>query len=433
MSAILGASSSLLSQDNLWSGPAAASTSRVNKPATSRTRAIRRKPVPLIPAELLQQHTSSSSISTASTPTAPISAASRSATVGTKPAQPAPAKPAQKPQRQYLLEIDAPTISREDRATADESVRQLLRSATVSTSTGPSRPRKGPLKWAQDKEEHAAAASTSSLPPRNPTLSRKTSISAHLKMSLRRNKVEEQPCFGLNISAPTDFVHISTGSEGAKASPISLRRSSTTSPRSSLRSSMSSTSSGVSFGTADSSPHEDAAKDDKPLYEALERKYPLRPLKSIRRPTKISVDLLEPTLSLSKEPTSPKDKRKGIYAAPGLVPDILEPVDSMNHIAAPNASRAGEHFAAALDRSIGRTRGRTSDASELSPEPELSRSPSSGYDSSTCASNRSSLGSLHEFRTFLDFPDMEASARGKADEDMWSGSALAAPIVLPKF
>ncbi|KAJ9477971.1 Ubiquitin conjugation factor [Pseudozyma hubeiensis] len=429
MSAVLRASSSLLSHDNLWSGPAAASTSRVNKPAVSSTRAIRRKPVPQIPTELLQQHPSSSNISTASTPTAPVSAASRSADVSTTPAPPVPVKTAQKPQRQYLLEIDAPATSRDDGAAADESVRQLLRSATVSTSA-----RKGPLRWAQDKEEHAtAASSSSSLSPRQPTLSRKTSISAHLKMSLRRNKVEEQPCSGLNISAPTDFVHVSTGSEGAKASPISLRRSSTTSQRSSLRSSMSSTSSAVSFGTADSSPQEDAAKDDKPLYGALERKHPLRPLKSIRRPTKLSVDYTEPTLNLPKAPTSPKDKRKGIYAAPGLVPDILEPVDSMDRIAAPNASRAGEHFAAALDRSIGRTRGRASDASELSPEPELSRSPSSGYDSSTCASDRSSLGSLHEFRTFLDFPDMATPGGGKVDEDLWSGSALAAPIVLPKF
>lgn len=153
------------------------------------------------------------------------------------------------------------------------------------------------------------------------------------------------------------------------------------------------------------------------------------------------MDQKEPVLNLPNGPTSPKDKRKGIYAAVGSVPKVLEAVDTSTHVTSsplkpPATSRAGEHFAAALDRSIGRARGQSSDGGELSPEPELSRSPCSGYESSTCTSNRSSLGSLQEFRTFLDFSEMlPASRRGsaKGGDDLWSAPALAVPIVLDKF
>lgn len=154
-------------------------------------------------------------------------------------------------------------------------------------------------------------------------------------------------------------------------------------------------------------------------------------------------------------PTSPRDKRKAIYAAPGSVPAILEPINVVSGpnaqasklspvAASPVASQAGENFAAALDRTLGRAHRLGSEGGAQSPEPELSRSPSSGY----ASSNRSSLGSLHEFRSFLDFPDMPPGSRRNSnkssnEEDIWAtldrGSrtatapALAVPIVLTKF
>lgn len=182
--------------------------------------------------------------------------------------------------------------------------------------------------------------------------------------------------------------------------------------------------------------------EDKPLYTATERKHPLRPLRSIRRPSKLSLAEDQPVLNIPARSTSPKDKRKAMYAAPGSVPAILEPVDvaksgasKLSSTVSSVGSQAGEHFAAALDRTIGRTRGLSSDGGELSPEPELSRSPSSGYASSACTSNRSSLGSLHEFKSFLEFPDMQPGSRGGSEkgttagaEDIWSGAALALPL-----
>ena len=422
--------------------------------------------MPKIPTELLQQHASSTGNAIAATTSttsvlrekAPNTTTDALAipAVGEKtaPSRTIPSESTQRPQKQYLLDIDS-SVATEPTGAADDAVRQLLRSASVSPSSAPARPRKGPLRWMQDKEEHATSGSTSTLPPRQPTLSRKTSISAHLKLSLRRNKTEDQAS-EIKISAPTNFVHLSTGTEGAHASstPISLRRASTTSTvsmRSSLRSSMSSTRSATSSASSDYGSAvslEQEACEDKPLYTATDKKHPLRPLKSIRRPSKLSLQQDEPVLDMPAGPTSPKDKRKAIYAAPGSVPAILEPIDvsgdsitrtsKLSPIVSPVTSQAGEHFAAALDRTLGRARGLSSEGGELSPEPELSRSPSSGYASSACTSNRSSLGSLQEFRTFLDFPDMPPGSRrnsekGSHQEDIWAAPTLSVPLALPKF
>uniref|UniRef100_V5EBS1 Uncharacterized protein n=1 Tax=Kalmanozyma brasiliensis (strain GHG001) TaxID=1365824 RepID=V5EBS1_KALBG len=205
---------------------------------------------------------------------------------------------------------------------------------------------------------------------------RTTSI---LKVSLRRNKPEEPPSAALTISGPTDFVHVSTGADEAPSSP---RRPSVTSTTPSLRMSTASTSSGTSVDTA----------DDKPLYN-LASAQPLRPLKSIRRPSRT---IAEEPLFTSPGSTSPQDKRKAIYATPGSVLALT-----------PVAPR--------------RARGRTSDESE----PELTKSSSSNDDSDD---SRSSLGSLHEFRRFLDFGD---DTRHKGGEEWTSGLGL--PIVLEKF
>lgn len=460
MSAKASDSSLLWSPENLWRGPPASSISSKVKPVASSVRVVKRKPVPTIPAELLQQHLSSSSSVSTLIATTPVQAAETVSFVTDTVAPPTHESPSSltltassihPPQRHYLLEIDTPFSSQDDQRDADDSVQQLLRSTPTSPSPAVYRPRKGPLKWVADREEHAANASSSTLSVRQPTLSRKTSISAHLKLSLRRNKTEDQPGTSLTISAPTNFVHICTGAEAPSAvsNSASLRRTSTTSHRFSQHSSTSSSLSRTSLDTANSSSHEQAVNEDKPLYAALEKKNPLRPLKSIRRPSKLSLNQLEPVLNLPNgHPTSPKDKRKGIYAAPGSVPEIFEPAQvstlakastpDPNPLASPVTSRAGEHFAAQLDRSIDRARGHSSNRGDLSPEPELSRSPGSGYGSSMCASNRSSLGSLHEFRTFLDFPDLMSVSRRNSDkekneDDLWSGSALATPVHLQKF
>ncbi|SJX62036.1 uncharacterized protein SRS1_10670 [Sporisorium reilianum f. sp. reilianum] len=444
-------------QDNLWRGPVASSSTFTVKPASSTVRKIKRKPVPLIPSDLLQPQSSSSSttLTLPPTPSLPEPKSPRSAAytdlTPTQESVPsvhtAPRSP-QRPQRQYLLDIDAPAPSLATDSTSDDSVKQLLRSATISASSASSRARKGPLKWMHDKEEHTAPTSSPALSPRQPTLSRKSSISGHLKLSLRRNKSDEPPCPELSISGPTNFVHISTGTEGAHAaikSP-SLRRSSTTSVRSSARSSTSSALSGT-FETADSKVVAHDANDDKPLYAAASAKHPLRPLKSIRRPSKLSLNKTEPVLDIAPGSTSPKDKRKAMYAAPGSVPAILEPISvstrseapasRLSPILSPGTSEAGENFAATLGRTIVRTRGRSSDGGELSPEPELSRSPSSGYESSNCTSTMSSLGSLHEFSSFLDFPDLSLSRRnsdkGRAEDDIWSAPTLAVPLTASKF
>ncbi|SPO44393.1 uncharacterized protein PSANT_02078 [Moesziomyces antarcticus] len=427
-------------QANIWQGPASP-PSRASKSTTPSTRAIKRKPAPKVPLELLQEE-----------PTTPVPAQQmtvlqeRSLNLPThetdaapKSASPIPASPArsqQQPQKQYILDIDAPADDRRASTSADASVQELLRSATLAPSSAAARSRKGPLRWMHDKDEHAPSTSTSSLQPRQPALSRKTSISAQLKLSLRRNKVENQPA-GLVISAPTNFVHLSTGTEGAYGSvgASSLRRSSTTSAASrdsSLRSSVASISSASSFGSeaelATASKHVD---QDKALYSPSEKKHPLRPLKSIRRPSKLTLqDTSLPPIPAGT--TSPKDKRKAIYAAPGSVPAILEPTtDDMPTPTAtasaivagsPGTSPAGAYFAATLDRTLGRAR---LEAENGSPEPELSRSPSSAYDSSAPTSKRSSLASLHQFSSFLDFPDMPALSRTNSGErvkhdDPWS-------------
>ncbi|TKY87340.1 hypothetical protein EX895_004017 [Sporisorium graminicola] len=437
----------LEAQDNLWRGPQASSSTLTIKPASAAVRRIRRKPVPIIPSDLLHSHSSSSSAvaNLATSTSVPESNSPNSAAYAdiTPTQESGPSVPsAQRPQRQYLLDIDAPCSSQGASNNADDSVKQLLRSATISASSSSSRPKKGPLKWMHDKEEHSTTSSSLAVSPRQPTLSRKTSISAHLKLSLRRNKSDEPPCSELSISGPTNFVHVSTGTEGAHAavkSP-SLRRSSTVSARSSPRSSASSALSGM-FETADSKWVQQ--DDDKPLYTASGATQPLRPLKSIRRPSKLSLNKPEPLLDIAPGPTSPKDKRKAIYAAPGSVPVILEPVDAaarteatsskLSPIVSPITSEAGEHFAASLGRTIVRARVHSSDGGELSPEPELSRSPSSGYESSACTSNRSSLGSLHEFSSFLEFPDLlplsrRSSDKGRVEDDIWSGSALVVPL-----
>lgn len=458
MSAVSGRASSHLpdslraeAQANLWRGPPASSSSLAVKPAASSVRNIKRKPAPKIPTELLQTTNAAS--------TAVLVEKSLNTRVDSDltptPRTPEPPKSAQRPQQHYILDIDAPVASTGSSEAADDAVQQLLRSASVSpasASAAAARSRKGPLRWMQDKEEHTPTVSTSTLPPRQATLTRKTSISAHLKLSLRRNKSDDQPA-PITISGPTNFVHVATGTEGAYASvdassATSLRRASTTSrvsARSSLRSSMSSnysTSSYISENSAPSATGTEAVDEDKPLYTAMEKKHPLRPLKSIRRPSKLSLKQQEPILDIPAGSTSPKDKRKAIYAAPGSVPAILEPIDvvqgtvgrgaKLSPIVSPVGSQAGEHFAAALDRTLGRARGLSSEGGELSPEPELSRSPSSGYESSACTSNRSSLGSLQEFKDFLDFPDMPMSRRnsekGRAEEDIWSGAALAVPV-----
>lgn len=462
MTAVSGRAPSQLSeslraeaQANLWRGPTASSSSLVVKPAASSVRNIKRKPAPKIPTELLQDVSLSRF-----TPAAPTSVLTEKSlnthgdsNLTPTPRTPEPIKSASRPQQQYILDIDAPVASTGVYGAGDDAVQQLLRSASVSpasASTAAARNRKGPLRWMQDKEEHTPTASTSTLPPRQ--LTRKTSISAHLKLSLRRRKSDDQPA-PITISGPTNFVHVATGTEGAYASvgasnATLLRRASTTSrvsARSSVRSSMSSnysTSSYISENTAPSATEKEAASEDKPLYAAMEKKHPLRPLKSIRRPSKLSLQQDELVLTAPAGSTSPKDKRKAIYAAPGSVPAILEPINvaqstvsrgaKLSPIVSPVGSQAGEHFAAALDRTLGRARGLSSEGGELSLEPELSRSPSSGYESSACTSNRSSLGSLQEFKDFLDFPDMPMSRRnsekGRAEEDIWSGAALAVPV-----
>ena len=234
----------------------------------------------------------------------------------------------------------------------------------------------------QVKDEHSESGLSANTAPRQPTLSRKTSISAHLKMSLRRNRVEEPTTPELSISGPTNFVHVATAGEGGQSAPKggALTQASTVNVGSLVAESRVSAEDG----------------EEKPLYAAL-TKSPLRPLKSIRRPSKLALDqAADVVLAMPAVPTSPKDKRKAIIVAPGLVP--VSP-----------AAGAREHFASSLARR----------SEQMSPEPELSRSPSSGYESSEGTSNRSSLASLHEFRTFLDFPDMPV---GKARErrDVWS-------------
>ncbi|ETS63146.1 hypothetical protein PaG_02925 [Moesziomyces aphidis] len=427
-------------QANIWQGPASP-PSRASKSATPLPRAIKRKPAPKVPIELLQEEpiTPVPAQQTIVLQERSLNLPTDNATAAPKPTSPMPASPArsqQHPQKQYILDIDAPAENRRASTSADASVQELLRSATLAPSSAAARPRKGPLRWMHDKDEHAPSTSTSSLQPRQPALSRKTSISAQLKLSLRRNKVENQPA-GLVISAPTNFVHLSTGTEGAygSAGGSSLRRSSTTSAasrNSSLRSSITSVSSASSFGSeaelATASNHVD---QDKALYSPSEKKHPLRPLKSIRRPSKLTLqDVSLPPIPAGT--TSPKDKRKAIYAAPGSVPAILEPTtDDMptptattNAIVAgsPGTSPAGAYFAATLDRTLGRAR---LEAETGSPEPELSRSPSSAYDSSAPTSKRSSLASLHQFSSFLDFPDLPALSRtnsgeGVKHDDLWS-------------
>lgn len=346
-----------------------------------------------------------------------------------------PPPPTQRPQQQYILTTDAPAPRASICLSQDDAVQQLIRSASISPPAA-QRTRKAALRFKQqDKEEHAAAASTSAAPAaRQPTLARKTSISAHLKLGLRRRKSEEENV-QMVISGPTDFVHISTGSEGAhsSAATTSLRRASTVSTsssnRTSLRSSVFSASSGSSNSLKEEVEAEDAASEDRPLYT----KHPLRPLKSIRRPSMIKVQSHLTDLPAPTCPTSPRDKRKAIYALPGSVPALLEPTFKLNP---PTTPSAGD-FAATLDRTLSRTHRLGSDASEQIPEPGLSRSPSSGY----ASSNRSSLGSLSEFRSYLDFPEIH---KGKKEEqDIWealdrgvktaNASMPATPIVLAKF
>ncbi|SPO23461.1 uncharacterized protein UTRI_02140 [Ustilago trichophora] len=456
-------------QANFWRGPtisapcSTSSSSLTVKPAAASVRSIKRKPVPKIPTDLLQQYSGSANSTSTPTPSAPpvLREQSLNTTTDTDatptkespPSIPMSAQPAQRPQQQYLLNIDAPVATEDIRGPSDDTVQQLLRSASMSPSSAPARPRKGPLRWMQDKEEHSASASSSTLPSRQPTLSRKTSISAHLKLSLRRNKGEEQPA-EITISGPTNFVHLSTGTDAAVTSSktTSLRRASTTSTRSSFRSSMSSTRSDSSSATSQiltAVSLEEEVANDRPLYATTDRKHPLRPLKSIRRPSKLSLKQDEPLLEIQAGQTSPKDKRKAIYAAPGLVPAILEPLEvssrstaqasKLSPIVSPITSQAGEHFASALGRTLGRARGLGSECGELSPEPELSRSPSSGYESSACStSNRSSLGSLQEFRTFLDFPDMPPGSRRNSEksgnhDDIWAAPELTVPLTIPQF
>ncbi|KAJ1028433.1 hypothetical protein NDA16_001600 [Ustilago loliicola] len=347
MPAVSGTASSQLTeslraeaQANLWRGPIAtnasgstsSSSSLTVKPAVSSVRNIKRKPAPKIPTEPLQDASPSTPVAVASTSVLAHKAfdTERDSELTPTPRTPEPTKSAQRPQQQYILDIDAPVNSAESSSATDDAVQRLLRSASVSpasASATAARTRKGPLRWMQDKEEHTSTASTSTLPPSQPMLSRKTSISAHLKLSLRRNKSEDQPA-PITISGPTNFVHVATGTEGAYSSvgaaATSLRRASTTSrvsARSSVRSSMSSnysTSSYVSENTAPSSTEKEATSEDKPLYTAaVEKKHPLRPLKSIRRPSKLSLKPDEPVLDIPAESTSPKDKRKAIYAAPG--------------------------------------------------------------------------------------------------------------------
>lgn len=427
-------------QANIWQGPASP-PSRTSKSATPLPRAIKRKPAPKVPIELLQEEpiTPVPAQQTIVLQERSLNLPTDNVTAAPKPTSPMPASPArsqQHPQKQYILDIDAPADDRRSSTSADASVQELLRSATLAPSSAAARPRKGPLRWMHDKDEHAPSTSTSSLQPRQPALSRKTSISAQLKLSLRRNKVENQPV-GLVISAPTNFVHLSTGTEGAygSAGGSSLRRSSTTSAasrNSSLRSSITSVSSASSFGSeaelATASKHVD---QDKALYSPSEKKHPLRPLKSIRRPSKLTLqDVSLPPIPAGT--TSPKDKRKAIYAAPGSVPAILEPTTDdvptptatarAIDAASPGTSPAGAYFAATLDRTLGRAR---LEAENGSPEPELSRSPSSAYDSSAPTSKRSSLASLHQFSSFLDFPDMPALSRtnsgeGVKHDDLWT-------------
>ncbi|SNX82915.1 uncharacterized protein MEPE_01621 [Melanopsichium pennsylvanicum] len=444
-----------------------------SKPAASSVRNIKRKPVPKIPTELLQQVNGSNSNPTAPTSIVPVlqersmnivEDADATQTKETAPSFSAPTGSSQRPQRQYILDIDTPTTSLDNVGASVSTVKQLLRSASVSPGSDHVRTRRGPLRWLSEKEEHTNVASTSSLlPSKQPGLSRKTSISAHLKLSsFLRNKAAEEHSSSssdIAISGPTDFLHLSTGTENASATSksISLRRSSTTSRASagssSLRSSMASNRSGVSSVPSDyATPISlEDANDDTPLYSIDERKHPLRPLKSIRRPSKLSLNQADdPTiLKLPLEPTSPKDKRKAIYAAPGssFVPAILEPLDTVATIdqaseldlieSSPTntASQAGESFAAALETTLNRSRSRNGGDRALSPdlEPELSRSPSSGYESS----NRSSLGSLNEFSSFLNFPDVAPGGHGASvkrnEKDVWQRSALQMPITLEKF
>ncbi|SOV04841.1 uncharacterized protein UDID_02862 [Ustilago sp. UG-2017a] len=451
-------------QANIWRGPIAkdascstSSSSLTVKPAAPFTRNLKRKPTPKIPTELLQDP--SLSIPTTAALTSVLGEkslkAGSDAKVTSTPSTPEPVKSAQQPQQQYILNIDEPVTFAESNSAADNAVQQLLRSASVSPASASTaagaRTRKGPLRWMQDKEEHTPAASTSTLPPRQPALARKTSLSAHLKL-LRRNKSENQPA-PITISRPTNFVHVATGTDGACASAgaqqaTSLRRASTTSRVSDqplLRSNMSSnysTSSYVSRDTSPSATEKDAANEDKPLFVAMEKKHPLRPLKSIRRPSKPTLKPDEPAVDVPAGSTGPKDKRKAIYASSGSVPAILEPINvtqsssnrgaKLSPIVSPVGSQAGKHFAAALDHTLGRTRGLSSEGGELSPEPDLSRSPGSGYESSAYTSNRSSFGSLHEFKSFLDFPDTPMSRRnsekGRQEEDIWSGVALTFPV-----
>lgn len=371
------------SQADRWLGANTPSSSRNVKPPTSSERKVKRKPVPTIPVELLQHQPTLCSTESSATPVLAERSLNSESSI-TAPLNPKPSanaitgsKTTQQPQRQYLLDIDHPTASTSTLTSVDDPVKRLLRSASVSI--GSTRPRRGPLKWMQDKEEHTATASSSAPPPARQPLGRKGSI---LKVSLRRTKPEEPPSAPLTISAPTDFVHVSTGADEA---PTTLRRPSVTSTVPSLRMSTASTSSGTSIDTT----------DDKPLY-TLGATQPLRPLKSIRRPSR---PIEEEPLFTSAGSTSPQDKRKGIYAGPG---SMLDPL--------------------ALSSRRARGRRRASDESE----PELTKSSASGDDSDD---SRSSLGSLYEFRRFLDFGE---DTRPKGAEGDWT-AGLALPIVLEKF
>ncbi len=188
-----------------------------------------------------------------------------------------------------------------------------------------------------------------------------------------------------------------------------LRRPTWTSNRSSVRSSTSSTLSGLSYDTANSSTIDAEVGEDKVLYTNGERKHPLRPLKSIRRPSKLTLNKEEPAWSGASGSTSPKDKRKALYVTPGDVPSISSRWPSFHR------PMRCEQFAGALGRNISRNRGRGSESSETAPELVVSGSPSSGYESSGASTDRAwrhcrSLGASW----------ISVGRRGRR-EDLWRG------------
>ncbi|PWY98532.1 hypothetical protein BCV70DRAFT_33566 [Testicularia cyperi] len=418
---------------NMWQGPPSLSSSSaamsrsLSKKSGVAPRTIRRKPPPRITEDLFAEAEASSNI-------APTQSTSSTTTVTSR----------------------EPPI-RPTHSNISPQILHTTRAPFPAPATKPTlRVKKSPLRWMQEKEEHASTSRLTSSPSTS-TLGRKSSFSTHLKLGLRRKpstvNAEQRV---LEVSSPTNFVHVATAAEPAQActQPVVHVQAGGDRPSNSSaredRSSLSSMHRAVISPQPDSVSHEPLAR-----IPTLEKVQPLRPAKSVRRPNKNTSPEIEAPAVFAKA-SSPRDKRKAIYA--GRMPELANiGLEHETNAASSTGSSSSiaSTFASTLNNTLahaqgavraGHSRAISADSTRIpysrldpgvgSPRreaPELSRSPSSTYtsSSSSSSSNRSSFTDFTEIQSFLDFPDKSSyspiieTRDDSNDSDLWSSIARA--------